>query len=70
MADVSPWLSNRDAVEFLKEEFNVDVAVRTIDNKCYSGEIPSVMIAGQRRIHKDKLRKWALGDAKKKGGKK
>ena len=60
MADSSPWLTSRDAVEILKDEFNVELAYRTIENKCSSGEIESQIVVGQRRIHVDKLRKWAL----------
>ncbi len=60
MADSSPWLTTQEAAELLKVEFNVDRATRTIDNKCYSGEIESEIIAGERRIHRDKLRAWAL----------
>ena len=59
MADGSPWLTSLEAGELLKREFNVDFATRTIDNKCYSGDIPSEIVAGQRRIHRDRLREWA-----------
>ena len=61
MGDVSPWLSTQEASEYLKETFGVEFAIRTIDNKCYSGEIESKKIAGKRRINRDWLHQWALG---------
>lgn len=62
MADPSPWLTSQEAVELLKREFNVELNYRTIENKCSSREIESQIIVGQRRIHEDKLRAWAMKD--------
>ena len=60
MADDYPeWLTSAEASAFLKSVFNVSFATRTIDNKCYSGDIPSERIAGQLRIPREKLREWA-----------
>lgn len=65
MGDLSLWLSTQEAAEYLKETFGVEYAIRTIDNKCYRGEIESKMIAGKRRINRTWLHKWALmGDEK------
>lgn len=60
--DVSPYLDFDGASERLKAKFNVNLAPRTIENKVYSGEIPSQTIAGQRRIHQDELDAWALSE--------
>jgi hypothetical protein len=62
MADSSPWLTSHEAVELLEREYNVRLNYRTIENKCSSRELESQLIAGQRRIHEDKLRAWALKD--------
>ena len=59
MAEESPWLDRYQASELLEREFNIRRAPRTIDNKCYRGDIPSEMIDGERRIHRDALREWA-----------
>ncbi len=64
MGDVSLWLSTQEAAEYLKDSFGVEFATRTIDNKCYRGEIESKIIAGKRRINRKWLHKWALGGAK------
>jgi len=57
--DYPPWLDSAEAAALLKDEFNVTFAARTIDNKCYRGDIPYEIIAGQRRIPRDGLREWA-----------
>lgn len=62
MADSSPWLTSREAVELLEREYNVRLNYRTIENKCSDRTIESQVIAGERRIHEDKLRAWAMKD--------
>lgn len=62
MADTeSPpeWLTKHQASALLKDEFNVTLSSRTIENKVYSGDIPYEYLAGQLRINRDKLRVWA-----------
>lgn len=60
MPEPSPWLTYEEASDLLDTEYNVQLAARTIENKCQAGEIPSELLAGQRRIHRDKLREWTL----------
>lgn len=62
MADSSPWLTSQEAVELLEREYNVRLNYRTIENKCSDRTIESQIIAGQRRIHVDRLRAWAMKD--------
>ena len=60
MPDTSPWLTYKEASDLLDAEYNVQLAERTIENRCQAGTMPSDVIAGQRRIHREKLREWAL----------
>ena len=58
----SPWLDYEGAAARLRAQYNVDFKARTIQNKVSAGEIPSHLIAGQRRINQDELDAWALGE--------
>ena len=56
----TPWLNFEEASAHLKTTYGVDVAAGTIENKVYEQNIPSTLIAGRRRIHRERLDEWAL----------
>jgi len=58
----TPWLTFEEASAHLKAKFNVSRAPGTIENKVYAKEIESTVIAGERKIHRDRLDEWALQD--------
>ena len=60
-APESPWLDYGGASERLRIKFNVELTPRTIQNKVSTGDIPTTVIAGKRRIHVNELDAWALG---------
>ena len=57
-----PWLDFEEASAHLLDTYGVEVAAGTIENKVYEKEIPSTLVAGRRRIHRDRLDEWALKD--------
>lgn len=58
-----PWLDFEEASAHLKATYGVEIAAGTIENKVYEKDIPSTLVAGRRRIHRDRLDEWALKDS-------
>ena len=58
-SDVPLWLTKQEASQLLRDEFNVSLTPKTIENKIYRGEMPWEFVAGVRRINRDALREWA-----------